>query len=156
MEALRQWALSLIAAALAGTFACIVIPGGSMEKTVKAISGIFVVCAICSPLGQTDFDGVLSHLAEASEIRETAVQAGSLEESTLELCKQAVKEAVLAAAKESEVAVTEIDAELEIANDGIIIHSVSAVVESENTVRKEEFLRSAGEKLGFPIDIKER
>lgn len=52
MDALKQWALCLILASVAGTFAVIISPRGSSDKTIKIVAGIFVVSAICSPLSE--------------------------------------------------------------------------------------------------------
>ena len=48
LEVLRQWALSLIIASAAGTFAMVLSPRGSMDKTVRVVVGIFVVRGACA------------------------------------------------------------------------------------------------------------
>ena len=144
MDAVRQWAICLIAAAAAGTFAAAVIPGGSMEKTVKAVAGIFVVVAVCSPLPT---------FADLAEPAETPAYAQSIDDGTLRFCEQAVSEALTAAAEETGVEVTEINAELSAASDGIIIHNVSVAVNAASADKIEEFSLSAERRLGFPVGI---
>ena len=80
MDAVRQWAICLIAAAAAGTFAAAVIPGGSMEKTVKAVAGIFVVVAVCSPLAELRSHG-LPTFADLAEQAETPACAQAIDEA---------------------------------------------------------------------------
>lgn len=156
MEALRQWALCLIAAAGAGAFACTVIPGGSMEKTVKAISGVFVVVAICAPLGEISLSEAFSELAFAADAEEYSAQTGALEESTLELCREAITEAISEAAIACGVKTEQIIAELEVSEDGIIIHGVTVVLDDSEDGKTEEFSFCAAERLGFPINTEER
>ena len=49
-DAFKQWAVSLIICALGGALISLLSPRGSMEKTLRAVIGIFVVSAICTPL----------------------------------------------------------------------------------------------------------
>ncbi len=152
MDAVRQWAICLIAAAAAGTFAAAVIPGGSMEKTVKAVAGIFVVVAVCSPLAELRSHG-LPTFADLVEQAETPAYAQAIDDGTLRFCEQAVSEALTAAAEETGVEVTEINAELSAASDGIIIHNVSVAVNAASADKIEEFSLSAERRLGFPVSI---
>lgn len=153
MEALRQWALCLIAAAGAGAFACTVIPGGSMEKTVKAISGVFVVAAICAPLGEINLSGAFADFASAAYAEEYSVQSRSLEESTLELFENAVNETICQAARECEAVISEINAELEATDDGIIIHKISVILDEESADKTEEFSLCVNERLGVETEV---
>lgn len=49
MDSLKQWALCLIVGAMAGTLVVALSPRGSMDKTVRAVIGIFVVAIISAP-----------------------------------------------------------------------------------------------------------
>lgn len=152
MDAVRQWALCLIAAAAAGTFAAAVIPGGSMEKTVKAVAGIFVVAAVCSPLAELYSQG-LPAFALSDGQAEAAVDSRVFEESTLQACEQAVRDAVLAAAQESGAEVTAVNAELSYEYDGIIIHNVCVTVSASSADKADELSLSAARLLGFPVSV---
>ena len=64
-----------------------------------------------------------------------------------------MSEALTAAAEETGVEVTEINAELSAASDGIIIHNVSVAVSAASADKIEEFSLSAERRLGFTVSI---
>ena len=49
MEMLKEISFCLMISAAAGTLVTVLVPKGAMDKTVKAVVGIFVVAAVCSP-----------------------------------------------------------------------------------------------------------
>lgn len=95
----------------------------------------------------------LPTFADLAEQAETPAYAQSIDDGTLRFCEQAVSEALTAAAEETGVEVTEINAELSAASDGIIIHNVSVAVNAASADKIEEFSLSAERRLGFPVSI---
>ena len=75
------------------------------------------------------------------------------EESTLQACEQAVRDAVLAAAQESGAEVTAVNAELSYECDGIIIHNVCVTVSASSADKADELSLSAARLLGFPVSV---
>lgn len=57
MEALRDWILSICVAAVAASLVKIIAPSGGIQRTMKIISAVFMLCIIISPLiGKVSFD----------------------------------------------------------------------------------------------------
>lgn len=50
MEALRSWALTVAMAALAGGIVRLLAPKGSVERAVRTVVAVFLLCAFLSPL----------------------------------------------------------------------------------------------------------
>ncbi len=152
MEAVRQWAICLLASAIAGAFACIVMPNGSVEKTVKAVSGIFVIAAVCSPLADLDTSEFAQAITQAAAV-EYSIQTQTLKEGTLDMYDTAIREAIIGVAETCDVCVREITTKLDISDNCIIIHNVTADLEDGENDKTEKFRAEVREKLGFSIEI---
>jgi len=50
METLRSWALTVALSALAGGIVWLLAPKGSVQKAVRAVVAVFLLCAFLSPL----------------------------------------------------------------------------------------------------------
>jgi hypothetical protein len=50
METLREWALTVALSALAGGIVWLLAPKGSVQKAVRAVVAVFLLCAFLSPL----------------------------------------------------------------------------------------------------------
>lgn len=129
MDALKQWAVCLIVSALAGTFVMAVSPKGSMDKTMRAVVGIFVVAAICSPLAELkDADFSLEAMADSYSVDENK-NVEAMQEQVISACRRAVENEVKKASEESGAAVSSIRADLSVdAENCIIIHDISVEI----------------------------
>lgn len=127
MDVLRQWAVCLIAAAAAGTFAMIISPRGSMDKTLRAVVGIFVVAAICSPLAELkDADFSVDAFADYGS---EEVNADELREYMIDVCRNTIETQIASTAGELGVRVASVEAEISADSDNcIIIHNISVKV----------------------------
>ncbi len=152
MEVLRQWALSLIIASAAGTFAMVLSPRGSMDKTVRAVVGIFVVSVVCSPLAEIKDIGFSAQAFAEYELETENVQA--LREQLVSACRNAVEMQVKNAAQELEIEVESIEAEMNIdAENCIIIHKILVNTAAENGGKARAFSEILQEKLGVPVQV---
>ena len=71
IESLRNWALTVALAALAGGIVRLLTPKGSVQKAVRVVVAVFLLCAFLSPLlsrGGTSFDWILPEMAEPPTI----------------------------------------------------------------------------------------
>ncbi|MEG1760821.1 MAG: hypothetical protein RR115_01530 [Hydrogenoanaerobacterium sp.] len=50
MDALREWALAVCAAAVAGSLVCLLCPAGEAAKAYKVTVSVFLLCVILSPV----------------------------------------------------------------------------------------------------------
>jgi len=68
MEQLRAWALSVAMAALAGGLVWLLAPKGSVQKALRALIGVFLLCAFLSPFfmrGGINLDWILPEIQSA-------------------------------------------------------------------------------------------
>lgn len=152
MDALRQWALCLIIGATAGTFVMAISPRGSMDKTVRAVVGIFVVAAICSPLAglpKTDFT------ADAfADYEFTQQSEEEMYEYMLEAYRREVENRILSAADEQGNEISEIFISADIdADNCIIIQDITVTLASEHSADTAEFSAYLSQRLGVSVTV---
>lgn len=154
MDALKSWAVSLIAAAAAGTFAMIVSPRGSMDKTIRAVVGIFVVAAIFSPLTELKKDGKNFFEKEAFAFEEENEADEKLSDYLLTACKNAVNSEIEKAADELNIPSyqSEIDAYVDDDNC-IIIQNITINIPAEYIDKSEKLSVKASERIGAPVTV---
>lgn len=149
MEVIKQWSLSLIAAAAVSTLILFIAPSGNAEKSVKAVVGIFVVAAVCSPLA-----GVFSgeeKLAFAFE-SDYAFDAVAVDEIYKEQIEKEIKSQIEQAAAEFGLRLTNCEAEISSDESGcIIIHKIVVGIDSGNSVDSDEFIRHIENRLGVTV-----
>ena len=152
MDAFRQWTLCVIIAAAAGTFACALSPRGATDKTVRAVVGIFVVCAICAPLSELDFEEIT--LPAFADSYNAKIEDINMDEYILSACTSTVESEIMLSATEYGIAVEGIlvDAEVD-ENKCVIIHSVCIKIPSGIADYQADFLKSVEKKLGVPVTI---
>lgn len=152
MDSIRQWALCLVFSAAAGTLVTVISPRGSMEKTLRAVVGVFIVAAICTPLTKLSADGLtLSAFAFAEESAENE----QLNEFILDEYKAETEKTILAVAKKRGITVGYIAVEMNINSDGcIIIHRITATVKEIPQKEKEEFTRELSDALGAEVEVR--
>lgn len=152
MDELSQWALCLIIGAAAGTFVMAVSPRGSMDKTVRAVVGMFVVAAICSPLAEllkADF------AADAFAVFENEMQnEDDMRDYLLEAYRTELEKRIVTAARERGTEIEEIFISAYIdADDCIIIQEITVAVASEHSAQSGELSRFLSERLGVNVTV---
>lgn len=154
MDGLRQWALCLIIGGAAGTFAMAVSPRGSMDKTMRAVVGIFIVAVICTPLVQLknadEFLPAFNDFDSDFDLDEDE----SLKEYMVSVCRDAVKKEIESAA--GELGIQTVSAEIDMNIDDeycIIIQEILIRTASDSQAEKDEFSAALQERLGVPVTI---
>lgn len=151
-DALRQWAVSLIICALGGTVISLLSPRGSMEKTLRAVIGIFVVSALCTPLMKLKKANTL--LPAFVAYTEPEIQMQNLNGQMVSACKETigkVVDEVLGAVGIDDYSVesnVDIDKEYR-----IIIQNIQVAVSSENNVSVGKIQAELCERLGVPVVV---
>ncbi len=152
MEVLRQWCVCLVVAAAAGTFAMTIAPKGSMDKTMRAVIGIFVVSVICAPVAQinkTDFsvEAFADYDFEYDNTEE-------LEDYVISACKSAIERSIRA---ETEAFGTQpVSVWIQLSADDencIIIHEIAIRVTDSSDKINSELAEKLEEKLGVPVEV---
>ena len=151
MDAFRQWAVSLITAGFAGTVISLLSPRGTMEKTLRAVIGIFIVATVISPIAKLSDADILPAFAFE---KETVAIENDLGEYMLEVCKNTVGKVISEAAKKHGVEEFGIDADMYIDENGcIIIQKIRITIQSESAEKRQSFSAELEEKLGIPVAV---
>ncbi len=151
-DALKSWAVSLIICAVGATVISMLSPRGSMEKTLRAVIGIFVVSAICTPLIKLKKADVSlpAFIAEAVTLEETE----KLLEQMKNACKETVGRVVDDELRTFEIGDYDVETILDIDEDNcIIIQSVQIVIKSKNNGAADEIKEKLQERLGIPVEV---
>ena len=152
MDALRQWALCLIIGAAAGTFVMAISPRGSMDKTVRAVVGIFVVAAICAPIATLLKEDIGTEAFADYEFEEHGED--ELNGYMLEMFRSETEKIILSTADEFDIAVKDICINAEIdAENCIIIHSITVAVRMEDEPEKSSFSDTFFQKTGVRVTV---
>lgn len=152
MDVLRQWAVCLIIAAAAGTFAMAISPRGSMDKTVRAVVGIFVVAAICSPLTELkNFDFSVEAMADYEY---ESANTEELYEQMIAACRNAVEAQVKNHASGIGAEVITVEAEISVDDTGcIIIHKITVEIADLSEKFKADLKEKLQSELGVPVTV---
>ncbi len=151
MDAFRQWAVSLVIAGFAGTVISLLSPRGTMEKTLRAVIGIFVVSAVVSPLSEiTEKDFLPAFVYENI----TVTPDNELKEHMLEVCRNTVGKVIAETAEEYGIKNFDVDTDLYIdENNCIIIQNICITIPSDGIGKQQEFSAELEGKLGVPVTV---
>ena len=154
MNELRQWVLCLIIAAVAGTFVMVISPRGSMDKTVRAVVGIFVVAAICAPVAQLKDKQISVEALADFEFSQAPAADKELKDYMLSSLKNAVDSQVRKASEEIGITTEKIFAEMKYnAENCIIIHSITVEIPEKFAKKSSELSEILEERLGVPVAV---
>ena len=151
MDFLRQWAIGLIICGIGATVISLISPRGTMEKTLRAVIGIFIVSAVCMPLQKLKkADEVLPAFSFDGE----AYFNQNLEKQMLEACRETVGKVIDKTAKDMNIAEYDVDADIQMdANCCIIIqhiHIKTYTCDSGTAAELEAVLQN---KLGVSVAV---
>ncbi len=123
-----------------------------MDKTVRAVVGIFVVSVICSPLAGIK-DKSFSVEAVAEYELETD-NVADLQEHLVSACRDAVEMQVIRTAQELEITVETVEAEMNIDTENcIIIHKITIKISADCGKKAQLLSEILKEKLGVPVQV---
>ena len=118
MEAIKNWAFSVCAAAICGGILNMLLPEGNAQKTYKAVFCVFFLCVLSAPLSEIkipDFE----KLAENIEIIETQ-NGNEFNEISAEFIKKQIIEDTSAILLQENIAEKDISVKVNISEDGSI------------------------------------
>ncbi len=151
-EAFRQWCLCVVAASAAATFVTVIMPKGSMEKTVRAVIGIFVVSVICSPLAKFDKSDFLVEAFADCDYEHANMQ--ELRECMVSSCKTAIDSDIREAAEAFDVYPESVQIQISVDDENcIIIHKIAIKILDLSPKNKEDLSEKLEKKLGVPVEI---
>lgn len=151
MNELKQWALCLIIGGLAGTFAVIAAPNGAASKTIRTVTGIFIVLVVCSPLSKLGKgENILPAFNEYSNGSESDKEE-NIKEYMISVCRESVKNEIENAARSLGASVKSAEVDMYINDEYCII--IQEVAVETDYAQTGELSSVLNEKLGVPVRI---
>lgn len=153
MYMLKQWLISLVFAAMAGTLISVISPKGSTEKTLKTVVGIFIIAAICSPLTELETaDFTLPVFANNNSVQP--------EEGMNDYLKRALEAEVCVSlsgcAERLDIEIDDVIISAETDENGcIIIHNVLIKIQNYEYESAQKAADALSEELGMPVTLTE-
>ena len=152
METFKEWAICLVVAGFAGTLVSLLSPSGTMEKTLRAVIGIFLVSSVVSPLARLAKEEKLIPAFVSETVTESA--DGELFSQMLEAYENTVRAVALETAKEHGIKSLGVDTDMYIdENDCIIIRKICINIPKENIGNSQLFSAELEEKLGVSVTV---
>lgn len=151
-DAFKQWAVSLIICALGGALISLLSPRGSMEKTLRAVIGIFVVSAICTPLLKLKKSDVFlpAFVAEAAP----EIDTDKLDSQIKNACKNTIGKAIDDIMNTIGIKNYEVETVVDMDEGGcIIIQRIQIKIHSINNISAAEIEALVQKKLGVPAKV---
>lgn len=122
METVRTWAMGICTAAVISAAVTALIPRGSLEKSVRAVVSVFLICSIVSPL--IAYKG--SYINESSIFIEEETEAALYDEIARQTENQ-IKRAVEDVLRKNGIQFEKVDIQLELKEEEIVVTSVSVI-----------------------------
>ncbi len=155
MEYIKDAALCLIFAAAAGTLVTVIVPRGSMDKTVRAVVGIFVVAVICSPLTELDeAETILDAFAVYDEETIENLYTEDMHEYITETLKENITLRIKEIVSDFGADAVSVNAEMSVdENNCINIHKIEVIIKNGNFIDKTRLSEAISRNLGVPADV---
>ena len=155
MEMLKEMSFCLMISAAAGTLVTVLVPKGAMDKTVKAVVGIFVVAAVCSPFYGAENKVLISDaFADFEEYDFDELDAKEMNNALVDTFVTVLKNRIEEFASERDIRVSSLDADLYVDEENCInIHKITVTIEKYENVNLEELSREISDELGVPVDV---
>lgn len=154
MNALKEWVTSLCVASLLTGLVSILAPSGSGAKSVKTISGIFLICALISPLisgvdFNFDFDiDNISATSQSQELYDEVLQ------QTKEAAADNITEQVRAVLSAAKITDAKIEINMDISDDRrISINQVDICIMSKTDMSPDEIKQLVENSVGLEANI---
>lgn len=155
MDFLKDIALCLIAAAAAGTLAIVIVPRGSMDKTVRASVGIFVVAVICSPLSKIDTEA-LNVFADFEESDFDKSYTEEMNNAVVDTFKKAIENCLKEIASELNYEIVSVNADISVDDEQCInIHKIRVVINNTGMSDISVLSEKTSGMLGVPVEMSE-
>jgi len=155
MEAIRQWALSLCVAAVAGAASEMLLPEGGAQKIYRISFSVFFLCCLFFPLiGMTgiSFGGV--SLKETAGDSRAAELQNALEEQFTSDFRAAAEEKTVETLEASGICGTKVEADVNIDDSGsILIERLIVTVPSGEEASEEKIKAIVEKAIGISPEV---
>lgn len=153
MESVKNWILTIVTVAVAGSVILMISPTGNMQKNVKTVISLFLLMAFILPMArgeipQFDWEDTLviseNSISENSDQILRKITASEVENSVAEILN------------DNNIAYYDIDAQFTINNNEINITKIVIELDTSNSVTDEKVKSVIKEEFGNDVDIEVR
>ena len=157
MDFLKDTALCLITAAAVGTIAMVLVPRGAMDKTLRAVIGIFVVAVICSPLSEIQNDNLtVNAFADFGESAFEKNNAEDMNSALVGTFRTALEFSLNEIADDLNFKIISVGTDVSVDDEQCInIHNIVIAIDNSGSYKTEELSQIISERLGLPVDVSE-
>ncbi len=157
MDFLKDTAFCLITAAAVGTLVTVLVPRGAMDKTVRAVIGIFVVAVVCSPLSEIEKnDLTLDAFADFKEKDFNEFYEEDMNDALINTFRISLGHKLNEIAAELNFEILTVDSDISVDDERCInIQNIAIIIGRSELYNTEELSRMISKKLGLPVEVSE-
>ena len=138
---------------LTGLFS-VLIPGRSMERTVRMVVGLFFLCSVAFPVAQGDWDEVLAGWDAPQAAEEPSALSGTVEERVLALTEENLEEQAALLLEQNGIEVRQVEAGVHIEEDNSIrINRMRILLAGQSVLRAPAAEELITEQFGFRPEV---
>lgn len=153
MGAIRSWALIICFASIACTMLEIITPNGKMEKMMKLVLGVFMICAIITPL-VTTFRNIDINFKTNNYEDDLEEYKNKFDTKMNEIAIDKIKDLTLNELNLINIKPRKIDVFMDMKDkDCISIKEITVTLDKKNLNKQEEVKKVIEEKLGIKTNI---
>lgn len=138
MELIKQWALGITVAAIAGAVILVLSPQGATEKIVRTAVSLFLLCAMLTPFMKSiDIDSLLEIEKINPEANTADIQSG-ITQSTQQAVREKIEEILASSgikAEEINIDIS-IDEEKQMRIDAVTVKLNKSDIEKQTQIRE--------------------
>lgn len=151
MDALKQWIISLVFSAAAGTLISVISPKGSNDKTVKTVVGIFIIAAVCVPLSEIE----ASDFSVPAFVQDEIIADNSMNDFTVEMLETELFNKASEVASEFGCSIKDVEIQAEYDDENcIIIHEMTVYFINPENEKVTEIAAKIENELGVPVTVR--
>ena len=154
MSEIKGWAVVICVSAIACSLLDMIVPSGKMEKIVRFVFGVFMICAVINPFETATKGFDIDLKIPNSEIKKDYKFSESMEDIEMRAAECKIKNILEETLGEINIEPQKINISMDI-NEGnsISINKVEVVLGKENIDRQEEVKSIIKNKLGLNCKV---
>lgn len=142
MQVVREWAVGMCAAAIAGAAAKLLMPSGSLEKSVKIVVSVFLLCAMILPFcaKESASQRYISMNFDESELTEQAL-TDEVSRQTAQYLKNSIEKTM----EKNGISYGDVVIEMELKDESVSVGKITVINPDTDTQTVQKIIR---EELG--------
>lgn len=154
MNEIKGWAILVCVSAIACSLLDMIVPSGKMEKIVRFVFGVFMICAVINPFVTATKGFDIDLKIPNSEIKKDYKFSESMEDIEMRAAECKIKNILEETLDEINIEPQKINISMDINEENSIsINKVEVVLGKENIDRQEEVKSIIKNKLGLNCKV---